>query len=238
MLDGMGGGFDRDEANNNNNNLLQETCELPAARTRRVALRLRDDGDDEDEDEDDLLEEEEDARWVCPICPLADRSTRSDRLPPCIAEFREALISQPRRLPELAACRVLSALFNRTCYAFDQARPETARIGVTRILPTDVRAHLIHTRHLRENEEHMLDDRIWYTLRLTEQLERTGLWFESAARQAKLDRGGFADWCKAQDVLKKLIETRQRFHGQGSDRERGGIQKRRYPTRYHYSRTG
>lgn len=206
-------GFERDE-----DSPLQNSFELPAARLRREALG-----------------EDDDCEWKCAICPLADRSTRPEDLPPCIAEFREALASQPRVLPELEACRLLSALFNRTCYARDRARSEASCIGVTPITPADVRAHLTHSRHLRENEDHMLDDRIWYTLRMTEQLERTGLWFENVDGHAKLNRDGFADWCKVQDTLKKLVEIRQRFHGSGRE---GGVQKRRTPPRRHYSRTG
>lgn len=207
------GGFERDDLPS-----LHESCELPAAKARRTAL-----GGEEGEG------------WNCPICPLADRSTRPERLPPCIAEFRDALSTQPRRLPEIEACRLLSGMFNRTCHARDAERPAAARAGVRRISPADVRAHLEHARHLRENEEHMLDDRIWYALRLTEQIERNGLWFKSADRRAKLDRDGFSDWCKAQDALKKMVEVRHRFHDHAPD---GGVRKRAGAPRYHYPRAG
>ena len=62
-------GFERDE-----DSPLQNSFELPAARLRREALG-----------------EDDDCEWKCAICPLADRSTRPEDLPPCIAEFREAL---------------------------------------------------------------------------------------------------------------------------------------------------
>jgi len=128
-------------------------------------------------------------------------------------------------------------MFNRTCFARDRARPAAARAGVVRIEPADVQLHLEHVRHLRENEDHMLDDRIWYALRLTEHIERNGLWFADARGRARLERDCFSDWCKAQDTLKKMIEIRHRFHGQGA-RVGSGVGKRGAPARYHYSRTG
>ena len=201
---------------------LAEACELPAAKIRREAFG------EGDPDEDG---------WVCPICPLTDHASRPERLPPCIAGFREALATQPRLLPEPEACRLLSALFNRTCFARDVELPATARAGVVHMCPGDVQAHLAHIRHLPDHEDHMLDDRIWYALRLTEQIERSGLWFENVDRRAKLDRAGFSDWCKAQEALKKLVEIRHRFHGQGPRLE-GGVQKRRGRPQYHYSRPG
>lgn len=207
-------GFEEDELDRGS---AGTSCELPSASLRRTAFGP--DGGD---------------RWECPICPLTDRSARPDRMPPCIAEFREALMSQPRVLPELEACRVLSDMFNRTCYEADHA-PGRRSTGVARMTPNDVQRHLHHVRHLPANEDHMLDDCIMYTLDVRKQIERNGLWRKDVDGDAKLDRDMFPNWCKAIDSLKKLVELRHRFHGAFPLRESAGVRKRRTPTRQHFS---
>ena len=189
---------------------LMGACELPEVVRRREALEEGGDGREE---------------WRCPICPLTDRSARSEAVPPSLAEFRAALASQPLQVPEVEACRALSGMFNRTC---------AGRGGVGRIAPSDVRRHLAHTLHLQAHEERMLDERIWQALRVSEQIERTSLWYANADREAKLDREGFSDWCKAQDAIKKMVEVRHRFHPDGAA---GGVQKRPPRPRYHFARS-
>ena len=201
-------------------------CELPAAKIRREKL--------------DSIEIEED--WICPICPLTDHSTRPENMPTSIAEFHNALSSQPRQLPELEACMVLSKLFNRTCYERDRARPAHERLGLKPINPSDVQAHLKHSQHLISEEERLLDERIWYTNEMSKHLERDSLWLGSTTtNNVKLDRCVFQDWIKVQAGLIKLIEIRQRFHGHNSSfiGGRGGIKKKRrnVSSRYPYSRS-
>jgi len=197
---------------------IQPSCELPAARRRRLVP---------DNDE----EEEEEGGWICPICPLTDRHTRLERLPPCIAEFREALKSQPKILPEPEACRILSDMFNRTCYESNRRRTVPVP-GIHEMFPGDVQRHLEHSMHLKSQEDHMLDDCIWYTLQLRRQVERTGLWFESTNHEAKLDSAGFVKWCRAMETLKKLVELRHRFHGSSLE----GIHKK-FSAKHNYTRS-
>lgn len=191
---------------------MRRHVELPAARERRESLGP--DGAD---------------RGACQICALTDDSARSDRMPPSIEQFRRALRTQPDRLPEAEACKTLSSMFNRTCYRFDRESPNP--VGVRAIGPRDVQRHLRETQHLRENEDRMLDDCIWYTLKMREQIERLDLWHAGADGEAVLDPNGFAYWSKVMESLRKHVELRHRVRN-----ARDGVQKRSGRPRPHYSR--
>lgn len=186
-------------------------CELPVARERREALGPPGD------------------HGGCQICALTDEASRNERMPPSIERFRRALRTQPDHLPETEACKLLSSLFNRTCVRFDRASANP--VGLREISPRDVQLHLQETQHLRANEDRMLDDSIWYTLKTREQLERGGLW-HSVGGAAQLDYDGFAAWTKLMDSLRKQIELRHRMR---TARE-GGVQKRKSAPRPHFSR--
>lgn len=190
---------------------LRQHCELPAARARREALgpATKHSG--------------------CQICALTDDSSRVDRMPPSIEQFRRALRTQPEQLPEAEACKMLSRMFNRTCYQFDRESPKP--VGIRQITASDVRAHLRETLHLRVNEDRMLDDCIWYTLKMREQIERTGLWYGVHGGEATLDYDSFGAWCKVAESLRRQIELRHRMQG-----ARDGVQKRKSAPRPHYSR--
>jgi hypothetical protein len=207
-------GFDEDDSDDESGSpgvqSAQISCELPSARSRRLAF-----GGDDDR-----------VAWTCPICPLTDHTAKPERLPPCIEDFREALTTQPRQLPEIEACEALSDMFNRTCYELDRTSVRPA--GIRPMTPRDVQKHLRHVRHLPANEDNMLDDCLLYALEARQQLEKQDLWFANADGEATLNRKGFAQWCKAVDTLKKLVELRHRFHGPFPLRQGdGGVHKRR-----------
>jgi len=121
-------------------------CELPAAKKRNNFFRSTrrvngdndddddyDDDDDEDEDEYNYEEERERRDQNCQICALTDQSVRTEKLPQSISDFQNALSTQPRVLPEIEACKILSDMFNKRCYNRDQERPIEHRVGLRKI---------------------------------------------------------------------------------------------------------
>ena len=183
-------GFSRDNGLN--------FCELPAVRRKRRRLNIPETQEDDEGD-----------HWICPICPLSDLNTRAESLPPCIDEFRRALIEQARLLPNLESCQVIASMFNDTCYRADRRSPHP--VGIRRLAANDIYRHFQHTRHLPNNEEALLSERIWYILKMMEQVEKNQLWYKTDDHKILMLASSFRDWKYMLEILKKFIEMRYRF---------------------------